>query len=59
MARGRPFLPEGTQMVSISIRIPVAMRDFYKSKGDMSYQMRVALEEYQKKDTSAVDTVKG
>lgn len=59
MARGRPFLPEGTQMVSISIRIPVEMRDFYKSKGDMSYRMRVALEEYQKKDTATVDTVKG
>jgi hypothetical protein len=46
-------------MVSISIRIPVEMRDFYKSKGDMSYRMRIALEEYQKKDTATVDTVKG
>lgn len=59
MARGRPPLPEGTQMISVSIRIPVETHNYYKSKGGMSYHMRTALEEYRKKDTSAVDTVKG
>jgi metal-responsive CopG/Arc/MetJ family transcriptional regulator len=50
MPKGRPKLPEGEQMVSISMRLPQWLVDWYDRAGagnvTRSSVMRQALEEY-------------
>lgn len=53
MTKGRPMMEPSERLVSISIRIPSYLHDFYKKRGYMSANMRKALEEYalRKNDT--------
>lgn len=44
MARGRPTLPIGEKMVTLSLRIPPHVYEFYKAQGNASAHMRAALE---------------
>lgn len=44
MTRGRPKLPEGEQLVSVSIRLPKWLVDWYDKQGKRSALMRRALE---------------
>ena len=50
MSKGRPKMPEGEQMVSISLRLPQHVVDWYDMAGagvvNRSAVMRTALEEY-------------
>lgn len=50
MTKGRPKLPDGEQMVSISMRLPQWLVDWYDNAGagvtTRSSVMRQALEEY-------------
>lgn len=50
MSRGRPKMPEGEQMVSISLRLPQHLVDWYDNcvggVTTRSTLMRQALEEY-------------
>jgi len=55
MTTGRPRLPEGEQMVSISLRLPQQLVDWYGTAGagvvPRSAIMRQALEAYTKENT--------
>jgi metal-responsive CopG/Arc/MetJ family transcriptional regulator len=55
MSRGRPKLPKGEKMVSISLRLPAELVDWYDTVGagvlSRSCVMRQALEEYTKEGT--------
>lgn len=44
MAKGRPKLPEGEQLVSVSIRLPQWVVDWYDAQGKRSALMRRVLE---------------
>ena len=44
MTRGRPKLPEGEQLVSVSIRLPKWLVDWYEQRGKRSALMRRVLE---------------
>lgn len=46
MTRGRPKLPEGEQLVSTSIRLPVWVSDWFDKRGNRSKLMRMALEKF-------------
>lgn len=54
MTRGRPKLPEGEHLVSVSIRMPKWLVDWYDKQGHRSKSMRMALEKYA---ALGVDTV--
>lgn len=54
MAKGRPRLPEGEQLVSVSIRMPKWLVDWYDAQGKRSALMRRVLEDYA---SEGVDTV--
>lgn len=44
MTRGRPKLPEGEHLVSVSIRLPKWLVDWYDAQGKRSALMRRVLE---------------
>ncbi len=44
MTRGRPKLPEGEHLVSVSIRMPKWLVDWYDAQGKRSALMRRVLE---------------
>lgn len=47
MAKGRPKLPEGEQMVSVSLRLPQWLVDWYDNgRLKRSTRMRRVLEDY-------------
>lgn len=55
MTKGRPKLPDGEQMVSISLRLPQDLVDWYEMVGagvvSRSSVMRQVLEEFAKEQT--------
>ena len=57
MNKGRPKLPEGEQLVSISLRLRQDLVDWYDMVGagvtTRSDQMRKVLEDYAKQETDA------
>ena len=59
MSKGRPRLPDGEQMVSISLRLPKWLVDWYDNdngKLKRSAGIRRALEYYAFPDNSGEDT---
>ena len=48
MSRGRPKLPEGQQLVHVSLRLPRDVVDRYGAQGNRSAEMRQVLENHLK-----------
>ena len=46
MSRGRPRLPDGEQLVHVSLRLPRDVVDRYGAQGNRSAQMRRVLENH-------------